>query len=1031
MTAIIENLGFEVDAIDAFCGWGGSSEGIVQAGATLRACANHNGIALKVHGNRFQQAEHYQCDLVDEASPFVIDLKGKKVPGRYMDPADLPRARLAWFSPSCFPAGTLILTKRGLVPIEDVKFGDEVWTHMQRWRPVIDAMVRFSDTVIVNGAGIGRWEVTANHGVWARRDGGNLARRPYRDGPAPCENCGKPAPPAMGSKTKVLWYCDRKCNQEASNRRTYYGIGDVERVEAGDLAGSWWATPTGIHGMPLPKIPAAVDWWWLGRWVGDGWTGSGRVTICCGRHEVVSMADRLPGWSCTEKPTTFNFTLGNARLVEWLNEHFSQGAARKKIPTWLLALPVCDQQRFLDGYTSADGHRQIRGNAAQVSCVTVSKALALGIRLVAANLGFSPSMTFAHSRGVQEIQGRSVHTLDQWVVTWWEDTTKRPKTRVFDERLWGRVAYVSPGRQQVPVYNITVEEDHTYVADGIVVFNCTHHSSANAKKVYERGLQQAMWEDPDWDEQEFVNSERSRVTMSCVLRYTERHHPEIVCVENVLEVTMWGPGKDGSTFKWWMSELRKIGYEVKCLFLNSMFFAPCPQSRDRLYIVAWRKGNRAPDLDYRPAAFCVSDACGGRMVEAIQTWKPATAAWRGMEAWGKYLSQYRYTCGRCRAPVHPASWMALSALDLSDLGPKLGERKELPAQNTMERIHRAVRKFWNASPVLLPAPGLAGQVETAHSAHAASVNGGSEERYAANRSKLLSDALPALTRRNATAIVTLAGLPMRSGRDRSTVLAGGHGGTGGAGALVALMPNRTNNQGHHAGEATAPVLTSATQGVIVAAAGNTYDRAGDGGYVRARQVGEALFSQTQTLEFGLASVPVLRGNAVANPEERHVAGQTGTLTASGGHHALVTASFGKINGGPADTAWRGVWESLQTVTQRDTHGLVLLPRELWIDQWHSDPVSWSEQLAVVTTHMRHSLASIEPFEGEITDEMLMEVRFRMLKPDPELRRASAFPDDFDFMDANRSQITAGLGAAVTPPPATWIIERCLATLRTA
>lgn len=109
---------------------------------------------------------------------------------------------------------------------------------------------------------------------------------------------------------------------------------------------------------------------------------------------------------------------------------------------------------------------------------------------------------------------------------------------------------------------------------------------------------------------------------------------------------------------------------------------------------------------------------------------------------------------------------------------------------------------------------------------------------------------------------------------------------------------------------------------------------------------------------------------------------------------------------------------------KSTTGLVLLP---WIDQWRSEPSLITEQLATVTSHMRHSLASIEPYEGEITDDMLMGVRFRMLEPDPELRRAMAFGDDYVLL-GNKTQQTAGLGNAVTPPVAAWITKRCLATL---
>jgi DNA (cytosine-5)-methyltransferase 1 len=233
---------------------------------------------------------------------------------------------------------------------------------------------------------------------------------------------------------------------------------------------------------------------------------------------------------------------------------------------------------------------------------------------------------------------------------------------------------------------------------------CTHHSPANAQKMYARGRGSLPFD--EFDDAAYARSERSRVTMTCVLRYADRNRPEIVVVENVVEVCHWGPGRDGSTFAWWLSELRNLDYEIEPLFLNSQFFAPCPQSRDRIYIVAWRKGNRRPDLDYRPTAYCTSDRCAGRMVEAVQSWRPRTAAWP-LELWGKYGRQYDYRCPDCVQRVDPAAWPAYTAIDWSNLGPSLGERAELGmkplAPATEDRIRRGYAKFWGSPPIVIPA----------------------------------------------------------------------------------------------------------------------------------------------------------------------------------------------------------------------------------------------------------------------------------------------------------------------------------------
>lgn len=57
---------------------------------------------------------------------------------------------------------------------------------------------------------------------------------------------------------------------------------------------------------------------------------------------------------------------------------------------------------------------------------------------------------------------------------------------------------------------------------------------------------------------------------------------------------LWRPGRDRSTFTWWKRTLEKLGYEIECLFLNSQFAPPCPQSCDRIYIVAWHNDNTRP-----------------------------------------------------------------------------------------------------------------------------------------------------------------------------------------------------------------------------------------------------------------------------------------------------------------------------------------------------------------------------------------------------------------------------------------------------
>ncbi|MDQ6617412.1 MAG: DNA cytosine methyltransferase [Actinomycetota bacterium] len=522
--------------------------------------------------------------------------------------------------------------------------------------------------------------------------------------------------------------------------------------------------------------------------------------------------------------------------------------------------------------------------------------------------------------------------------------------------------------------------------------SCKFHSPANAKKLYAQGPQAMLWDDEDFDEAAYANSERSRVTMCCPLRYAARHHPEVVVIENVVEATKWGPGRDGSTFRWWLNEWTKCGYDYQVLFLNSMFFAPCPQSRDRLYVVFWRRGNRRPDLDYRPVAYCGSQRCGGVIVHAVQSFKTPGPTWP-LPQWGKYREQYTYRCPHCHANVEPAAWPAYSAIDWTRLGPTLGERDRPLAASTVERIRRGLMKFRNSPPIVIPAKAAWGSDRDVTWPF-------TTQTTEQDKALVLNGTMAAL--RNGTAPAALA-------EQMATLVGQGHHGL----AYTPFMPSGHNNDSVRA--VIDPLFTTVASGRHNCVAGE--------------------WAAPTPVGFGFAHTPQLaemRGGGSVHSGQHSVAQPMHTVTAGGLHHGLAsTAMFSKINGGPGDTAWHHPNDQLGTLTSRDTTGLVttsdgalVLP---WVDQWRSDPIAVSEQLATVMTHLRHALATIEVDDTPISDEDLQRVRFRMLEPDPELRNGMAFAPDYILL-GSKTQKTDGLGNAVTPPVATWVTGQCLATL---
>jgi DNA (cytosine-5)-methyltransferase 1 len=223
---------------------------------------------------------------------------------------------------------------------------------------------------------------------------------------------------------------------------------------------------------------------------------------------------------------------------------------------------------------------------------------------------------------------------------------------------------------------------------------CTNHSIAKGKRRETR--QGDLFDEALPDHV----AERSRATMWDVPRFTEQHRYDVIIVENVADAAKWIP------FKAWLMAMDAYGYDHKIVSLNSMHAAAiaaprAPQSRDRMYVVFWRKGNPAPNLDIRPTAWC--GPCD-REVAAIQVWKNGAKV-------GKYRTQYLYRCPNttCRnAIVEPYVLPAAAAIDWALPGQRIGDRAKPLSEKTLARIRTGLDRF--ARPLVVPVEGRDGKL---------------------------------------------------------------------------------------------------------------------------------------------------------------------------------------------------------------------------------------------------------------------------------------------------------------------------------
>lgn len=381
----------------------------------------------------------------------------------------------------CFVAGTLIRTIDGLKPIEDIKVGDKVLTHKNRFKTVTSVMNRVApSTVVVKAENCGEIECTKEHPFYTKEMNRvhNQEMRRYER--------------VLGEDFE--WVSPEKFVKEvnASNsikKHTYLtSVTDEikEEVEYNgvDIDVNQFTTR---HVNNLNLADKHI-WYLIGRWLGDGWYSfkykknkkrlSG-VRVCCGKHEVDEFEEKMKltglRYYKSEERTTYRFNIVNLELAMYL-KRFGTGALNKHLASEVFYLPDDLAHAFLEGYFDADGSTKDYIHTFS----TVSKELAYGIKYMV-NKYFKTSCSIIKSESYNDvIEGRTVNVHDTYTGTF--HSMRRKQAHYFVEDSYILAPYKSVTHLDEPktVYNMSVEDDESYVANGLVVHNCTHWSIAKA-----------------------------------------------------------------------------------------------------------------------------------------------------------------------------------------------------------------------------------------------------------------------------------------------------------------------------------------------------------------------------------------------------------------------------------------------------------------------------------------------------------------------------------------------------------------------
>jgi SWI/SNF-related matrix-associated actin-dependent regulator 1 of chromatin subfamily A len=387
------------------------------------------------------------------------------------------------------------LNGMSLVKIQDVKVGDAVLTHNGRFRLVTKTAHRnhrgFTTSIEYRG-----WfeplRCTHDHKIFVKRKGGSL-EWVQAHMLLPSDSMVFPKQKEVTRLEAVTIKPEWRLYETGLKPLHCQHEGCSDTIEARGLCrihyrkllsgGKRPPKPEQINPryVRLPdQIPITDEWLYLFGWyVAEGFSsivpGKARFVSCSGHRKERHVLNKLVklfntlGIKCSiyESKVSQGIEMRAfcGELALWFRDWFGHMAKNKSLPNEIMNLPPDQAAVFLRGYTDGDGYQ--RNN--QVEWVSASKTLCYQMCQLAIRSGFIPTM-----RRVVHPKQKTEH----WVGCY----TKFPKTKNGNTRLceqdenyiYRPVSSVTTRHEwkEIPVYDLTVEDDHSFTCGLATVHNC-------------------------------------------------------------------------------------------------------------------------------------------------------------------------------------------------------------------------------------------------------------------------------------------------------------------------------------------------------------------------------------------------------------------------------------------------------------------------------------------------------------------------------------------------------------------------------
>jgi hypothetical protein len=149
------------------------------------------------------------------------------------------------------------------------------------------------------------------------------------------------------------------------------------------------------------------------------------------------------------------------------------GPNNKEINKTVLLLPNKKLTNFVDGWYLTDGSDRISKNSSvRKSIMTTSLKLAYSLKIMLEKLETSFSISYRKAKKNQLVVKNYYDTSEGFDFSWVSEHKRKAHSVYYKDNKISRISSIKEIEYNGYVYNLEVENDNTYIAEGFIVHNC-------------------------------------------------------------------------------------------------------------------------------------------------------------------------------------------------------------------------------------------------------------------------------------------------------------------------------------------------------------------------------------------------------------------------------------------------------------------------------------------------------------------------------------------------------------------------------